>query len=196
MQIQNVSIRRSLIACLVAAPLLQLIGDCLWVSHKFPFFWNVWRQASYIFFIPVGFLLAKQIEFKSGFWAILACSFFVVGCFGSATMMPLFRLGAFYPVEGHNAFPAIVESVIAKKGFAFTIYPLGLCFPIGFLLFGTAFLRLHILPRLFGLAFVASGILYWMGNAVKVDALLIGGDVWLLLLFSSLAYLFFRSRPG
>ncbi|HUP13924.1 MAG TPA: hypothetical protein VM187_17000, partial [Niastella sp.] len=103
--------QKAIILCLILGPLLQLIGDSLWVSSDYPFAWNVWREASYLFFIPIGFLLAKMVERKNVKWAIAACALYITGCLGSATMMPLFRLGAFYPVESHNAFPAIVQSV-------------------------------------------------------------------------------------
>ena len=56
------TIRQALVACLLLAPLFQLIGDSLWISHRYNYAWSLWREASYIFFVPVGFLLAKLLE--------------------------------------------------------------------------------------------------------------------------------------
>jgi hypothetical protein len=89
----------------------------------------------YIFY-SCRFLIARIIERKSFAWAMISCALFVTGCIGCVAMMPLFRLGAFYPTEGNNAFPVIVSSVLDKKLFAVTLYPPGLCFPVSLVVFG------------------------------------------------------------
>jgi hypothetical protein len=61
MQTSHPTIKHSLIACLLLAPLLQLVGDSLWVSQSFPFSWSLWREASFIFFIPIGFLFSRLV---------------------------------------------------------------------------------------------------------------------------------------
>jgi len=53
-----------LLACMFIAPLLQLIGDSLWITRNFNYSWSIWREASYIFFVPVGFLLANVSKRK------------------------------------------------------------------------------------------------------------------------------------
>jgi hypothetical protein len=59
-----------LLICLILGPLFQLVGDALWLTEDFPFSWSVWREASYVFFVPAGILIAKIIERKSIKWAI------------------------------------------------------------------------------------------------------------------------------
>lgn len=193
MQTLHPTSKQALIACLLLAPLLQLIGDSLWVSRSFPYSWSLWREASYIFFIPAGFFLARLIARKSATWAVVACAFYVVGCFGSAAMMPLFRLGAFYPVQGANEFPTVVQSVLDKNAFAVTLFLPGLCFPVSLLLFGIAFLKHRVLPAAFGASFILAGILFWLGNAMEINPILVVGDVWLLLLFCGLGYTIFKN---
>lgn len=192
MQLLHPSIKQALIACLFAAPLFQLIGDSMWISHNFSYSWSIWREASYIFFIPVGMLLARLLAAKNAKWTVLSCALFVTGCFGSAAMMPLFRLGAFYPVVGHNEFPAIVQSVFDKNAFAVTLYIPGLCFPVSLVLFGIGFLKYKVLPFSFGFALILSGVFFWLGNAGEIDPVLVIGDAWLLVLFCWLGYLIFR----
>lgn len=186
--------RNALSACLLLGPLFQFIGDGLWVNHNFSYAWSLWREASYIFFIPVGFLLAKILEPKNTRWAMMACALYVVGCFGAATMMPLFRLGGFYTVSGHDQFPQIVQSVLDRKGFAATLFLPGLCFPLSFIAFGIGFLKYKVLPPFYGFAFLASGILFWLGNAGEIDAILIAGDAWMIIVFFCLGSLLFRQR--
>jgi len=186
--------KQVLLICLFAAPLLQLIGDALWLTRNYNYSWNIWREASYVFFVPVGFLLAKMLEKKSFVWAMTACGLFVIGCFGCATMMPLFRLGDFYPVEGHNAFPVIVQSVMDKKGFAVTLYPPGLCFPVSLVVFGIGFLKYHILNKLFSVALIICGVLFWLGNAGETDPVLIAGDALLLITLCYAGYLIFNRQ--
>lgn len=188
------TIKKTLLTCLLLAPLLQLIGDSLWVSHAFPYSWSLWREASYIFFIPAGFFLARLLAPKSAGWAVLACGFYVVGCFGSAAMMPLFRLGAFYPIQGSNEFPAIVQSVLDKKAFAVTLFLPGLCFPVSLLLFGIAFLKHRVLPAALGASFILAGLLFWLGNAMEINPVLVVGDAGLLLLFAALGYTVFTNN--
>ena len=114
-----------------------------------------------------------------------------MGCFGVAAMMPLYRLGAFYPIEQHNAFPAVVTSVLDKKSFAATLYPLGLCFPVSLLAYGIGFLKGRSLRQIVGIAFIVGGILFWLGNAGEVNSILIIGDLWLLATFCYTAYLLY-----
>ena len=180
-----------LIACLFLGPLLQLIGDTLWKVHTYNYSWNIWREASYIFFIPAGFLIAKILERNSFAWAMISCALFVTGCIGCVAMMPLFRLGAFYPTEGNNAFPVIVNSVLDKKLFAVTLYPPGMCFPVSLVVFGLAFLRYKTFSTLVNIAFILSGVLFWLGNAREINSLLIIGDGLLLCLFCYVGYLMF-----
>jgi hypothetical protein len=106
-------------------------------------------------------------------------------------MMPLFRLGAFYPTEGNNAFPLIVNSVLDKKLFAVTLYPPGLCFPVSLVVFGVGFLRYKLFNPVVNNALILSGVLFWLGNAGETDSLLIIGDALLLCLFSYMSYLMF-----
>ena len=174
--------------CLFAGPFLQLLGDCLWLTRNYNFSWNIWREAASVFFIPAGILFAKIIERKSFWWSVTCCALFVIGCIGAAAMMPLFRLSAFYPVVGHNGFPTVVASVMDKKFFAVTLFPLGLCFPVSLVLFGVAMLKYKVLNILTGIAFIIAGILFWTGNAGEVDSILIIGDVWLLLAFCYVGY--------
>src|SRR5215510_6850400 len=155
----NKSKRIVLTACLVLGPLFQLIGDSLWKTHAYDYSWNIWREASYIFFIPAGFLLAKLIERKSFTWAMISCALFVIGCIGCVTMMPLFRLGAFYSTQGNNAFPVVVNSVLDKKLFAATLYPPGLCFPVSLVVFGICFLKYRVFSALVNTGIMLSGVL-------------------------------------
>ena len=180
-----------LTACLFLGPLFQLIGDSLWKMHTYSYSWNIWREASNIFFVPSGFLFAKLIERKSFTWAMISCALFVIGCIGCVAMMPLFRLGAFYPTEGNNAFPLIVNSVLDKKLFAVTLYPPGLCFPVSLVVFSIGFLRYKLFSPVVNIALILSGVLFWLGNAGEIDSLLIIGDALLLCLFSYLSYLLF-----
>jgi hypothetical protein len=193
MQILNRAKRNVLILCLLIAPLFQLIGDILWINHGFSYSWSIWREASFIFFIPVGFWLAKVMETRSVKWALVACAFYVVGCLGVVSMMPLFRLGAFYPIQEHHEFPKIVQSVLDKNAFAVTLFPPGMCFPVSLILFGIGFLKYKLLNTALSLALVLSGILFWLGNAMEMDAILVIGDVWLLGIFCSLGYRIFRN---
>jgi len=180
-----------LVTCLVLGPLLQLIGDVLWKMHNYRYSWNIWREASYIFFIPAGFLFARIIERKSFTWAMISCGLFVTGCIGCVAMMPLFRLGAFYPTEGNNAFPVVVNSVLDKKFFAATLYPPGLCFPIALVVFGIGFLKYKVFNTVVNSALIFSGILFWLGNAGEIDGLLIISDGLLLCVFCYMGYLMF-----
>ena len=173
-------------------PLFQLIGDSLWVTHNYPYSWNIWREVSYLFFIPSGILLSKKVEGRSIQWAIITCALYITGCFGSATMMPLFRLGAFYPIEGNN-FPSIVQSVLDKKLFAASLFFPGLCFPVSLVLFGFLFFRYRLLPTVLSFAFCVAGILFWIGNAGEVNPILVIGDVWLLAVFCWFGYVNFSS---
>jgi hypothetical protein len=186
--------RNVLLACLIIAPLFHLIGDSLWLTKNFTYSWNIWREASYVFFIPAGFLLAKQLEQKNWNWAVAACALYIIGCFGSATMMPLFRLGAFYPTNGHYEFPAIVQSVLDKKTFAVTLFIPGLCLPVSLIVFGIGFLKHQLLNRFLGIAFIIAGILFWFGNAGELEFVLIVGDAWLLFLFVYFGYFYFRDK--
>jgi len=183
--------RLVLTVCLFLGPLFQLTGDVLWKMHTYSYSWNVWREASYIFFIPAGFLFAKIIERKSLNWAMISCALFVIGCIGCVAMMPLFRLGAFYPTEGNNAFPIIVNSVLDKKSFAATLYPPGLCFPVSLVVFGICFLKYKMFSPIVNSAFILSGILFWLGNAGEIDSILIIGDGLLLCIFCFIGYLMF-----
>jgi hypothetical protein len=108
-------------------------------------------------------------------------------------MMPLFRLGAFYPTEGANDFPAIVQSVLDKKLFAVSLFLPGLCFPVSLVLFGFLFLIYRLLPAVLSVAFCIAGILFWIGNAGEVNAILVIGDAWLLLVFCWFGYVNFKS---
>ena len=99
-----------LFVCLFAGPFFLFVGDVLWLSRDYNYSWNIWREASCIFFVPSGILFAKLIENKNFKWAMFACALCIVGCFGGAAMMPLFRLGAFYPIQGHKEFPVVVQS--------------------------------------------------------------------------------------
>ncbi len=183
-----------LLICLFTAPLLQLIGDALWITHNYAYSWNIWREASCIFFVPVGFLLARLLERKSFIWAMIACALFVTGCFGVATMMPLFRLGAFYPIHEAHEFPEIVTTVLDKKLFAVTLFPLGLCFPLSLVVFGICFLRYKILSRLIGVSIFINGILFWLGNAGEMDKILIVGDAFLLITLCYVGYSIYNRR--
>jgi hypothetical protein len=196
MRILNPAKRNVLFLCLLIAPLLQLIGDILWINHGFSYSWSIWREASFIFFIPVGFWMARIVETKSVKWALAACAFYVVGCLGVAAMMPLFRLGAFFPIQEHHEFPAIVQSVLDKNAFALTLFPPGLCFPVSLILFGIGLLKYKLLNTPLGFAFVVSGVLFWLGNAMEMDLVLILGDVWLLGLFCCLGYRIFRDSAA
>jgi hypothetical protein len=109
-------------------------------------------------------------------------------------MMPLFRLGAFYPVQHANEFPTVVQSVLDKGAYAPTLFFPGLCFPVSLVLFGIAFLKHRVLPRPFGVFFVLAGILFWFGNAMEINPLMVFSDIWLLLLFSGLAYIIFTNN--
>jgi hypothetical protein len=189
MQTLHPTIKQSLIACLLLAPLLQLLGDSLWVSQDYPFSWSLWREASFIFFIPTGFLLARLVAPKSATWAVIACGFYVVGCIGVVAMMPLFRLGAFYPVQHANEFPTIVQSVLDKGAYAATLFFPGLCFPVSLVLFGIAFLKHRVLPRAFAASFILAGILFWFGNAMEINPIMVTSDIWLLLLFCGMGYI-------
>jgi hypothetical protein len=194
MQPLHPTIKHSFIACLLLAPLLQLVGDSLWVSQSFPFSWSLWREASFIFFIPIGFLLARLVAPKSATWAVIASAFYFVGCIGVSTMMPLFRLGAYYPMEKANEFPTIVQSVFDKGAYAPTLFFPGLCFPVSLVLFGIAFVKHRVLPRAFAISFILAGILFWFGNAMEINPLMITSDVWLLLLFCGLSYILFTNN--
>ena len=182
-----------LLTCLVLGPLFQLIGDSLWVTHDYPYSWSIWREASYLFLIPAGILLFKKVEGRSVQWAIIACALYITGCFGSATMMPLFRLGAFYPIERPNEFPAIVQTVLDKKLFAASLFLPGLCFPVSLVLFGFLFLRYRLLPAVLSVAFCVSGMLFWIGNAGEVNAILVIGDALLLVVFCWFGYVNFSN---
>jgi len=159
--------------------------------HTYDYSWNLWREVSYIFFIPAGLLFAKMIEQKSFAWAMISCALFVTGCIGCVAMMPLFRLGAFYPTKGNDAFPVMVNSVLDKKLFAATIYTPGLCFPVSLVVFGIAFLRYRTFSTVVNIAFILSGVLFWLGNAGEINSLLIIGDGLLLCLFCYVGYLMF-----
>jgi hypothetical protein len=134
-----------------------------------------------------------MLERKNFLWAMIACAFFVIGCFGSATMMPLFRLGAFYPIEGHNEFPSVVQSVLDKKLFALTLYPAGLCFPVSLMIFGLGFLRYNTINRIAAFSLMLCSLLYWMGNAMAMDPALIIGDALLLVTSCYLGYYIFST---
>jgi hypothetical protein len=67
-----------------------------------------------------------------------------------------------------------------------------LCFPVSLVLFGIAFLKYKPMNTFVGLAFILAGILFWFGNALELNPLLIAGDTWLLALFSYLAYAIHR----
>lgn len=177
--------------CLFIGPLLQLIGDALWLNGNYRFSWSIWREVSYVFFIPCGFFFARLIERKSFSWAAVFCALFIVGCFGSATMMPLFRLGAFYPIESHNAFPVVVTSVLDKKLFGATLYPLGLCLPVSLVVLGILLLKYRLTKIAAGIAFILSGIFFWLGNAGEMDTILIVGDACLLVTFCYTGYLIY-----
>ena len=181
--------------CLFAGPFFQLLGDTLWLTRSYSFSWNIWREIAYIFFVPAGFLFAKMIEQRNFWWSMVPCALFVAGCIGAAAMMPLFRLGAFYPIIGHNALPTVVTSVLSKKLFGATLYPLGLCFPVSLVIFGTAFLKHRLVNTLTGTAFIISGVLFWLGNAGEIDSILIIGDVWLLVTFCYVGYRVHQSVP-
>jgi hypothetical protein len=186
--------KQVLLACLFLGPLLQLIGDALWLTRDYNYSWNIWREMSYIFFVPVGFLLAKLLEKKSFTWAMIACALFVIGCFGAATMMPLFRLGGFYLIEGHNEFPAVVQSVLSEKGFAVTLFPLGLCFPVSLVVFGIGFLKHKVLSTFLAVVLILCGVLFWLGNAGEIDPLLITGDVLQLVTLCYTGYVIYNDR--
>ena len=150
---------------------------------------------SYIFFTPVGFyLLAKMLEKKSFIWAMIACALFVIGCFGVATMMPLFRLGAFYPIEEHYDFPNVVQSVLDQKGFAVTLFPLGLCFPVSLVVFGIGFLKHNLLNKLLDIALTICGVLFWLGNAGEIELAQIIGDVLLLVTLCYTGYIIYNDH--
>lgn len=127
---------------------------------------------------------------------MIACAFFVIGCFGSATMMTLFRLGGFYPIEGHNEFPVIVQSVLDQKLFAVTLYPPGLCFPVSLIIFGIGFLKYKALNKMLTFAFIVCGVLFWMGNAMEIDPVLIIGDAFLLITLCCLGYNIFNHQKS
>lgn len=187
--VKNKSKGLVLMICLFAGPFLQVLGDVLWSSRHYSYSWSIWREASYIFFVPAGFLLAKMIERKNFWWAVACSALFVTGCFGAAAMMPLFRLGAFYPSHGHYDFPTIVSSVLDKRLFAVTLYPPGLCFPVSLVLFGVAFLKFKLLRAFIGIALILSGVLFWLGNAGEMESMLIIGDAFLLLTLCQIGYL-------
>src|SRR4051794_29726336 len=186
--------KQVLLACLFLGPLLQLIGDALWLTRDYNYSWNIWREMSYIFFVPVGFLLAKLLEKKSFAWAMIACALFVIGCFGVATMMPLFRLGGFYPTEGHYEFPVIVKSVLSERGFAVTLVPPGLCFPVSLVVFGIGFLKYKILNKFLAVVLIICGVLFWLGNAGEIEMAQIIGDVLLLVTLCYTGYVIFNEH--
>src|SRR5215210_4802941 len=188
--------RNLLFACLLLAPLFQLTGDSLWASHTDTYAWTIWRQFSYIFFIPAGFLFAKVIEQKSFVWAAIACALFVIGCFGSAVMMPLFRLGAFYPTKTHYEFPEIVQSVLDKRLFALTLFLPGLCLPVSLIIFGVGFLKHRLLNVIASAGFILSGILFFAGNALEQEVAIVIGDVLLLIVFCYAGYLIYKGKKS
>jgi len=181
-----------LFTCLFAGPFFLSVGDALWLTRHYNYSWNIWREASCIFFVPAGFLFAKLGEKKNFKWAMMACALYIIGCFGGATMMSLFRLGAFYPIHGHNEFPAVVQSVLGQKSFGATLFLPGLCFPVSLVLFGVFFLKYGLLNWVIGIAFIVSGIFFWMGNALEIDSVLIIGDIWLLLTFCYAGYIIYK----
>jgi hypothetical protein len=186
--------RNVIFACLFLGPLFQLIGDSLWASHTDNYAWTIWRQFSYIFFIPAGILFAKVLEPKSLLWAVIACGLFIIGCFGSAAMMPLFRLGAFYPTKAHYEFPEIVQSVLDKRLFAVTLFPPGLCLPVSLIVFGVGFLKHRLLNVMAALGFILSGVLFFTGNALEQEAALVIGDILLLTVFCYAGYLIYKGE--
>jgi hypothetical protein len=76
------------------------------------------------------------------------------------------------------------------------LFPPGLCFPVSLILFGIGLLKYKLLGAAWGLAFMISGVLFWLGNAMEMDVVLIIGDVWLLGVFCSLGYRIFRDSPA
>jgi hypothetical protein len=63
----------------------------------------------------------------------------VIGCSGGIGMMPLFRLAAFYPIEGHYEFPSVVQSVLGEKFFGVTLFLPDYVFPLAWLFLALVF---------------------------------------------------------
>jgi hypothetical protein len=50
-------------------------------------------------------------------------------------------------------------------------------------LFGAVFLKYKLVNVVIGIAFILSGIFFWLGNAMEIESILIIGDIWILLTF-------------
>lgn len=171
-------------AGMVAAPLLLLLGDAVWMLGGNVAAGTFLRWTSYVWFIPAVIGLTYQLRGRGlGLAGGLLC---LVGIPGGVSILTLYRLGTVL-APGPGGVPAVIEEAFNQNpALPATIFLPGALFPLGLLLCGIALARMEKKQRLAGGLLSLGGGLFWVGNALDVlpalfacDVLLLGVFTWL-----------------
>jgi len=169
---------------MLTAPIVQLIADILWFGNGVILTGTVVRQISYILFIPAVLGAAYLAPSKTtGVIAMWLCLF---GIGGGIAIVALYRLGAGSLVS-QPGLPLVVEHAFTKNpGIGISIFIPGILFPLGHVVFSLAFLK-RSGPYLVSIIFLASGVSFFMGNALEIKMALYTSDLLMIILYAWLA---------
>ncbi|WP_128543048.1 hypothetical protein [Larkinella soli] len=163
--------------CLIAAPVAQLVGDSYYVIGDFPFAFSLWRWVGHLLFIPALLGLSHYwLRGRADWLGLIGTALVVIGSMGAASLFRIMRLSSVLEV-GQNGFPLVAEQAFGRSpGIAASLFLGSLQFPVGLVVLGAGVLRERSLPGFAGILLMACGLLFWLGNAMEIDACLLAGD--------------------
>jgi hypothetical protein len=175
---------RAITFAMLTAPIVQLIADILWFGNGVILIGTVFRQISYTLFIPAVLGAANLAPSKTvGAIAMWLCLF---GIGGGIAIVALYRIGSAADVS-HSGLPHFVEEAFTKNpAIGLSIFIPGILFPLGHVVFSIAFLK-GSRPHLLSIIFLASGILFFMGNALEITVALFTSDLLMTIVYSWMA---------
>jgi len=169
---------------MLTAPFVQLIADILWFGNGVILTGTVFRQISYILFIPA--VLGAAYLAPSKTTGAIAMSLCLFGIGGGIAIVALYRIGSGSEVS-QTGLPLFVEQAFTKNpGIGLSIFIPGILFPLGHVVFSLAFLK-RSRPHLLSIMFLASGVLFFMGNALEIKGALFTSDLLMIIVYALMA---------
>jgi hypothetical protein len=176
---------RAVTFSMMAAPFVQLLADILWFGNGMVLTGTVFRQISYVLFIPA--VLGAAYLAPSKITSIVATCLCLLGIGGGIAIVALYRIGAGSEI-GHTGLPLFVEQAFAANpGIGVSIFIPGILFPLGHLVFSLAFLKGESMQRLLSILFFATGVLFFMGNALEIKVALFIADLLMIIVYAWMA---------
>jgi hypothetical protein len=182
--VNSVSFTKIFAFAMMAAPIVQLVADILWFGNGVLLTGTVFRQISYVLFIPAVFGMLYLAPSKIGVVALWLC---LLGIGGGIAIVALYRVGSGAEV-GQSGLPLFVEQAFsASPGLGISIFIPGILFPLGQLALALAFWRECSQQRLLSFLLVSIGILFFMGNALEIKIALFTSDVLMIIVYCWMA---------